>query len=72
MIVLERTNDKYLKMGPRGSIIFLPPGGSWNLGEHMNFGNRKGEQKNFWYLKGGGGGQKNFTDPTEKIKKSNY
>ena len=54
-----------------GKYHFLPPGGGGLLefgGEHMNFGNQKGEHKDFWYLKGGGGGggQKKFTDPIKK------
>ena len=55
----------------KGSIIFTTWGeGSWNLGEHMNFGNQKWEQNNFGTLRGK---QKNLTDPIEKkILRSKY
>ena len=44
-------------LGIREVSFFTTRGapGIWGA-EHMNFGNQKGEQKNFWYLKGGGGG----------------
>ena len=55
-----------------GKYHFLPPGGGLLEfgGKHMNFGNQKGEHKDFWYLKGGGGDRRNLQILLKKVKKS--
>ena len=50
--------------------LFTTGRGSWNLGEHMIFEIKRGEQKNFWYLKGGT--EEFYISYSKKVKKSKY
>ena len=51
MIILSSVARALLEV-IRELSFFYHQGGSWNLGEHTNFGNQKGEQKIFGTLKG--------------------